>query len=71
MSIVVLLQLFVQGPNPGVNIEFTIPKVNGTRTKTSYSWRYSSWSKCSAKCGIGNLLLLFDSLFISAISRIS
>lgn len=47
------VQLFVQGPNPGVSIEFTIPKGNGSNSKTSYEWRHSSWSRCTAKCGIG------------------
>ncbi|XP_065060422.1 A disintegrin and metalloproteinase with thrombospondin motifs 7-like [Rhopilema esculentum] len=45
--------LFVQGPNPGVDIEFTIPKVNGTKSKTSYRWKNGAWSRCSASCGIG------------------
>eukprot|EP00794_Sanderia_malayensis_P010149 gene10149-11184_t len=45
--------LFVQGPNPGIDIEFTIPITNGTRKETTYIWRYSPWTKCSASCGIG------------------
>ncbi|NXP20107.1 PPN protein, partial [Scytalopus superciliaris] len=45
-----VIELISQEPNTGIQYEYYLP-LQGQAS--SYSWSYSSWSKCSSECGGG------------------
>ncbi|KAM8973091.1 A disintegrin and metalloproteinase with thrombospondin motifs 7 [Pelodytes ibericus] len=52
----VWIQLLFQGKNPGVRYQYTIrrePDSSNEIQPPDFSWRYGSWTECSATCGTG------------------
>uniref|UniRef100_A0A674MQ18 ADAM metallopeptidase with thrombospondin type 1 motif 7 n=1 Tax=Takifugu rubripes TaxID=31033 RepID=A0A674MQ18_TAKRU len=50
------IQLLFQEPNPGVRYEYTINRNtsgNNSLPTSSFSWKFGSWTECSATCGAG------------------
>ena len=47
-------QLLMQSTNPGVVFEYTVPKTNVSEWREpEFSWRYQTWTHCTASCGGG------------------
>uniref|UniRef100_A0A452J348 Peptidase M12B domain-containing protein n=1 Tax=Gopherus agassizii TaxID=38772 RepID=A0A452J348_9SAUR len=52
----VWIQLLFQETNPGVRYQYTIrrePEHENETQPSEFSWRYGSWTKCTATCGAG------------------
>uniref|UniRef100_A0A8C5PGP1 A disintegrin and metalloproteinase with thrombospondin motifs 7 n=1 Tax=Leptobrachium leishanense TaxID=445787 RepID=A0A8C5PGP1_9ANUR len=52
----VWIQLLFQEKNPGVRYQYTIrrdPESSNEILPSDFTWRYGSWTECSATCGIG------------------
>uniref|UniRef100_A0A8C0GJR4 ADAM metallopeptidase with thrombospondin type 1 motif 7 n=1 Tax=Chelonoidis abingdonii TaxID=106734 RepID=A0A8C0GJR4_CHEAB len=52
----VWIQLLFQETNPGVRYQYTIrrePEHDNEIQPAEFSWRYGSWTKCTATCGAG------------------
>lgn len=48
------IMLLLQGRNPGVRFEYTVPKENATDQRPpEFSWQYQDWTHCTASCGGG------------------
>uniref|UniRef100_H2V0N4 ADAM metallopeptidase with thrombospondin type 1 motif 7 n=1 Tax=Takifugu rubripes TaxID=31033 RepID=H2V0N4_TAKRU len=54
------IQLLFQEPNPGVRYEYTINRNtsgNNSLPTSSFSWKFGSWTECSATCGAGRNII--------------
>ncbi|XP_068107345.1 A disintegrin and metalloproteinase with thrombospondin motifs 12 isoform X2 [Hyperolius riggenbachi] len=48
------IQLLFQEHNPGIRYEYIIPKESTeNEVESVYTWKYGSWTDCSATCGAG------------------
>lgn len=48
------IMLLLQGRNPGVTFEYTVPKQNFTDMRPpDFTWQYQDWTHCTSSCGGG------------------